>query len=298
MEDQQNNIEVSISCITYNHAPYIRQCLDGFLMQQCNFDFEILIHDDASTDGTQEIIREYQEKYPDIIKPLIQKENQWSKGIRSMNATFNFPRAQGKYIALCEGDDYWTDPLKLQKQVSFLERNKNYAMVFHNALVKNETINENSVFNSIKVGDVTGGEILSKWIVPTASVVFKKDVIEKSKKLPSSRDIIFGDIMLFLAAVECGKVYFISDECWSVYRKHTGGVTFKKKITEKHYLDFISHYKALNKIFAYKYNFLCKRIQLKTNISLLRYYLINKEFLFCFKQIWVVLRGFIDFFKN
>src|SRR5690554_4624359 len=124
-----NNPLVSISCITYNHAPYIRQCLEGFLMQQCDFEYEILIHDDASTDGTSDIIREYQKKYPEIIKPIIQKENQWSQGVRGMMARFNFPRAKGKYIALCEGDDYWTDPLKLQKQVDFLEKNPNYSLV-------------------------------------------------------------------------------------------------------------------------------------------------------------------------
>src|SRR5690606_11316563 len=123
---------VSISCITYNHAPYIRECLDGFMMQKCDFDFEVLIHDDASTDGTQEIIKEYQEKYPEIIKPIFQTENQYSKGIRGMNIQFNFPRAQGKYIALCEGDDYWTDPLKLQKQLDFLEANPEYVLSCHN----------------------------------------------------------------------------------------------------------------------------------------------------------------------
>lgn len=116
---------VSISCITYNHAPYIRQCLDGFIMQKTNFAYEILIHDDASTDGTIAVIREYEHKYPDVIKPIYEVENQWSKG-RVGSIIFNIPRAQGKYIALCEGDDYWIDPFKLQKQVDFLEKNKNY----------------------------------------------------------------------------------------------------------------------------------------------------------------------------
>jgi len=91
-------------------------------MQKCDFAFEVLIHDDASTDDTQEIIKEYQAKYPEIIKAVLQKENQYSKGIRGISPRFNFPRAQGKYIAMCEGDDYWTDPLKLQKQVDILER--------------------------------------------------------------------------------------------------------------------------------------------------------------------------------
>ena len=125
---------VSISCITYNHAPYIRQCLDGFVMQKTNFPFEILIHDDASDDGTSDIIREFEKAYPSVIKPLFEEENQWSKGRRG-SVVFNFPRAKGKYIALCEGDDYWTDPLKLQKQVDFLEAHPEYAMCFHNVKV-------------------------------------------------------------------------------------------------------------------------------------------------------------------
>ena len=129
-EHNDNQIIVSISCITYNHAPYIRQCLDGFLMQQTNFAYEVLIHDDASTDGTTEIIKEYEAKYPDIIKPIYEDENQWVKGRRG-SAVFNFPRAKGKYIALCEGDDYWTDPLRLQKQVYFLEKHQECSLCCH-----------------------------------------------------------------------------------------------------------------------------------------------------------------------
>ena len=95
---------VSVCTLAYNHEPYIRECLDGILMQKTNFAFELLIHDDASTDGTADIIREYETKYPDIIKPIYQTENQYRKRIR-INSTYNFPRAKGKYIALCEGDD-------------------------------------------------------------------------------------------------------------------------------------------------------------------------------------------------
>src|SRR5690554_6611920 len=136
-----NNIEplVSICSITYNHGPYIRQCLDGFLMQKTTFPVEILIHDDASTDGTEEIIREYKVKYPHIIKPLYEVENQWIKGRRG-SAVFNFPRAQGKYIALCEGDDYWTDPFKLQKQVEFLEENLDYSACTHSNYISKEGV--------------------------------------------------------------------------------------------------------------------------------------------------------------
>ena len=131
MMENSNKPLVSICSITYNHAPYIRQCLDGMLMQQTDFTFEIIINDDCSTDGTTEIIREYAERYPEIVKPVFHEENQYQKGVRGMFATFVFPKAKGKYIALCEGDDYWIDPLKLQKQVDFLEANPNYSVCFH-----------------------------------------------------------------------------------------------------------------------------------------------------------------------
>lgn len=117
----KNNIKnteplVSIDFITYNHEAYIRDALEGFLMQKTNFTFEVLIHDDASTDQTANIIQEYEKKYPDIIKPIYQTENQYSKGVE-ITTQIQFPHARGKYIALCKGDDYRKDHFKLQKQV-------------------------------------------------------------------------------------------------------------------------------------------------------------------------------------
>ena len=126
-------IKVSVICFAYNHEPFIRKCLDGFIMQKTNFKFEVLINDDASIDGTAQIIREYAEKYPDIIKPIYQKENQFSKGI-SIGATFLYPKVAGKYIAFCEGDDYWTDPEKLQIQVDFLESHPDFIGCFHKSV--------------------------------------------------------------------------------------------------------------------------------------------------------------------
>lgn len=111
---------VSIICNTYNHEKYIRDALDGFIMQKTDFPFEILVHDDASTDKTADIIREYEAKYPDLISAIYQTENQYSKDER-ISMIYQYPRVKGKYIAICEGDDFWTDPLKLQKQINALE---------------------------------------------------------------------------------------------------------------------------------------------------------------------------------
>lgn len=123
-----DKILVSVFCEVYNHEAYLRQCLDGLTMQQCDFKYEILIHDDCSQDNSVDIIKEYVDAYPDIMKPIYQPENQTSKGI-DLWCAYQFPRAKGKYIAVCEGDDYWTDPLKLQKQVDFLESHSEYGLV-------------------------------------------------------------------------------------------------------------------------------------------------------------------------
>lgn len=119
MEKQE--IMASINCVTYNHAGYIRKALDSFLMQETDFQFEILVHDDASTDGTSDIIREYAKRFPDRIFPLIQEENQYSQGIDNISGAFNFPRARGKYIFMCDGDDYFLSPHKLERQVNYME---------------------------------------------------------------------------------------------------------------------------------------------------------------------------------
>jgi len=121
---------VSIRCLVYNHEPYLRQCLDGFVMQQTTFPFEAIVHDDASTDGSAAIIREYAEKYPDIIKPIYETENQYSKHDGSLGRIMNAAmHPASKYIALCEGDDYWTDPNKLQAQVDIMEANEDIGLV-------------------------------------------------------------------------------------------------------------------------------------------------------------------------
>lgn len=130
MNNSNKGILVSIRCAVYNHEPFLRQCLDGFVMQKTNFAFEAIVHDDASTDNSAAIIREYAEKFPDIIKPIYETENQYSKKDGSLTRIMDAAISpSSKYIAICEGDDYWIDPLKLQKQVDFLETHPDYTMV-------------------------------------------------------------------------------------------------------------------------------------------------------------------------
>ncbi len=219
---------VSICSITYNHAPYIRQCLEGFLMQQCDFDYEIIINDDCSADGTTEIIREYASKYPKIIKPIYHDENEYSKGVRGMFATYVFPKAQGKYIALCEGDDYWTDPLKLQKQVDFLEAHPGYSMCFHNAMERWVAGDHcDKIFSNIEDKDYSGLNMYQRWIVPTASVIIIKSVLESDiyREAIFHKEFCFGDILLFLSAASIGRVRGMS-ALMSVYNRHQGGAVY------------------------------------------------------------------------
>lgn len=126
---------VAIRCVTYNHESYIRDALEGFVMQQTNFPFVAVVHDDASTDGTAAIILEYARMYPDIIKPIIEAENQCSKKDGSLRRIMDaaIKETGAKYVAYCEGDDYWTDPQKLQKQVDFMENHSDYSFCFTNA---------------------------------------------------------------------------------------------------------------------------------------------------------------------
>lgn len=129
----KKTVMVSILCAVYNHENYLKQCLDGFIKQKTNFNYEVIVHDDASTDASVEIIRKYAEEYPEIIKPIYQKENQYSKGVKIFQ--FLYLKAQGKYIAFCEGDDYWIDENKLQLQIDLLESHPEYSASTHNEIV-------------------------------------------------------------------------------------------------------------------------------------------------------------------
>ncbi len=213
---------VSVSCITFNHGRYLRQALNSFLSQKTDFPFEILIHDDASTDDTIDIIREYAEKYPDIIRPMYEEQNQYSQGISNISGVFNFPRARGKYIAMCEGDDYWTDDLKLQKQVDIMEAHPEYSLCTHAAAIVSEDgafRSENSIRPFEKSRELTREEFISKKTnVPTASMLFRT---EYAKRLPKwYYDCPVGDIPLQLFMAENGGIYYIDEEM-SAYR--TGG---------------------------------------------------------------------------
>lgn len=217
---------VSICCLTYNHAPFIRKCLDGFLMQQTDFPIEILIHDDCSTDGTDDIIREYTAKYPDVIFPLYEEENQYSMGGAGKMDLYNYTRARGKYIAYCEGDDYWTDPLKLQKQVDFMEANPDYSVCWHRC---KQFIIETGEYIDDRCGailnDKAGIEIdldtyFSQWYTQPLTMVFRREAYDDSWR---EQYELYRDEHELYHLLKNGKGYLFSFY-GGIYVRHSGGI--------------------------------------------------------------------------
>ena len=249
----KDDILVSIRCAVYNHEPFLRQCLDGFVMQKTNFRFEAIVHDDASTDNSASIIREYAEKYPEIIKPIYETENQYSKHDGAISRIMT-AASQGKYYAICEGDDYWTDPEKLQKQVDYLESHPDCSLVFTNAWVKwVDQSRPDQLFADLEDRDYSGLEILNQWIIPTASVMYRREVI-----LSDHYDAVFsnkiiaavGDTPFFLLCTKFGTLHAFH-EATCVYRKHSGG--FLLSADAKRKLQLGDHRLELYKVFGSEY---------------------------------------------
>lgn len=221
-------ILVSILCVTYNHEKFIRNALDSFLMQRTNFDFEILIHDDASTDNTTNIIKEYEKKYPALIKVIYQTENQYSKGISP--AIYLYEKAQGKYLAMCEGDDFWIDNKKLQKQIDFLEKNKDYYATYHNVLVVDEknrlNPKEQGSFPLIEEEDYEKEEIeIYNLIGQLCSIVARNFWITLTEEEKKSYEVTKanGDEKLLLIFTNFGKIKFFKDIMGCYRRSYTNG---------------------------------------------------------------------------
>ncbi len=219
---------VSICCVTFNHEPYIRKCLDGFLMQKTTFPIEILIHDDASTDKTADIIREYEAKYPDLIFPIYETENKYSHGFETRMDFFNYNRARGKYIAYCEGDDYWTDPLKLQKQVDFLESHPDYSLCLHNFHDINSTTGQITYprhYDILKNGEegmtVDVHDYFYTTLIQPLTLVFRKSMFDFDWV---NHYKYYRDTHEIYHLLRAGKGYWMNFD-GGVYVKHSEGIS-------------------------------------------------------------------------
>ena len=221
-----SKVKVSILCVAYNHSKFIRQTLDGFVNQKTNFTFEVLINDDASADDTADIIREYANAYPDIIKPVFQTENQYSRGVL-VTQTYLYPKVRGKYVAVCDGDDYWTDPLKLQKQVDYLDRHPDCTVCFHPvSIFWDDGSRPEYVWPTKKhIKRISLDNLLRDNFIPNCSVMYRwqPNGLDVVKQWPAN--IYPGDLFLHLLHAKHGKIGFLPD-VMACYRKHPAGISF------------------------------------------------------------------------
>jgi glycosyltransferase involved in cell wall biosynthesis len=213
-----NKPVVSIVCHTYNHESYITDALNSFLMQRVDFPYEIIVHDDASCDRTQKIIAEYSNNYPLIIKPILQEENQFKKGLRPILSSL--PKAKGKYIAFCEGDDYWVDPDKLLIQKEFLDNNKDYVLCYTDM----RAFNNNKIVTAEYPGitkDLSSNELKKAPSIYTLTTLFRNVI----KDVPYQFYCVgYGDLTLWSQLGEYGKGKYLAEIQPSMYRVHSEGM--------------------------------------------------------------------------
>ncbi|MBR2290666.1 MAG: glycosyltransferase [Clostridia bacterium] len=219
------DIKVTVLTLVYNNDKFIKKCLDGILSQKTNFKFEIIVHDDASKDNSRKIIEEYAKKYPEIVVPICQDENQMSKGVRIVDEVM-FPKARGKYIAFCEGDDFWIDDLKLQKQFDYMEEHLEYSACFHNT-IKHDLLGKrkDKKFNNWKeIHELTDEEVFEKWLVHTSSYFMRREFLVLPEQFVG---FWFGDYVRLCYLRSNDKVVALPDTM-SVYNfNNVDGVFYK-----------------------------------------------------------------------
>ena len=266
-EQEKYDWMVYVSCMTYNHAPYIVDAMNGFTMQETNFPFVCAVVDDASTDGEQEVIRNYLNEHFNLEDKKVARHEEtddyvltFAQHKTNLNCYFSVfylkynhykkktkaPylaqwRLKAKYLAICEGDDYWIHPRKLQIQVDYLETHSEYSMCFHAAeiFVENKCISKPLQMGLIESREYSASEIYDNWIVPTASIV-------RRSKVHIIRDNRFAvsDLVVFLSCAKVGKIYAIGEKM-SVYRRHEGGAS----VTRMSYIKNINHHLGLREHF-------------------------------------------------
>lgn len=248
-----HEVMVSVFCMTYNQENFIRDTLEGFLMQKTNFAYEILIHEDASTDSTAEILRDYEQHHPDLIKVFYENENKYGKGI-DYYYDILAPVSRGKYIALCEGDDAWIDEDKLQLQVDHMEKHPECSLIGHKAFLQyppNWTKERDARSMGYRYeGNVPYESMFIKWEIPTSSFLFRKDVYMEMPQF--FRKAPTGDEPLEFYLAERGNVYFL-DRVMSVYNKMTAdswSVRFLKNDFKKmavYYSGYIDLFREIDR---------------------------------------------------
>ena len=250
MDDQKRNLMVSICCITFNHEHFIRRALEGFFMQQTDFEFEIIVGNDCSTDGTADVLALFKERYPTKITVISNEKNVGCY----QNLANTLGICKGKYIALCEGDDYWTDSLKLQKQVDFLEQNAQYVICCHYSRVINAAdqtlyVHPNPIPREYSYLDLLAGK---QEETKTASLVYHNiPAVHLLFQKPWYLTVFAADkILKLFATFNTGLKIYVLPEVMSCYRNHTGGIWSMIK-NESRMDMMISDFNLIIKQFGY-----------------------------------------------
>ncbi|MGE6991922.1 glycosyltransferase family 2 protein [Pseudomonas sp. NPDC047961] len=260
---------LSIICLTYNHAAFIKETLEEFIRQETDFPFEVIVHDDASTDSTTAIIREYAARYPNLIKPIYQRENQYSLGVPF--STRLFAQAGGRYIAYCEGDDYWTDPRKLQLQVDFLEKHRDYVMTYHDAFMFNsQGVVRTPHLTGKYRKDASALQLKQARPISTLTVCFRNLLHELP---PELHGVEVLDICWWSLLGAHGKGKFIEEIKPAAYRVHEGGIfsmrSSKQRIqmTTHAYYNLARYYQRIGDPSLYEYFMIQVFAQVLASIS-------------------------------
>ncbi|MVM32165.1 glycosyltransferase [Spirosoma sp. HMF4905] len=251
-------IKVSVLIITYNQKKFIREAIDSVLAQKTTFPIEILVGDDFSTDGTREIIQEYERQYPGLVIGVLHPHNMGKNG--GINFLETLKLAKGEYYALIDGDDYLTNPLKLQKQADLLDAHPDYSMTFHNALITYEDGSPSHVLNGddmkpfYTVDDLIGEDEI--WFMATSSTMYRNSI----KEYPTwFRESSSGDIPRLILKAKLGKIGYIP-EVMSVYRKNRAGASFHDNYQNETFLrNRIQMYSDINRELDYRYNSILRR---------------------------------------
>lgn len=281
---------VTVKTATYQHAPYIRDCIEGVLMQQTSFPFEYIIGEDFSTDGTREIVFEYAKKHPELIRVITADYN---VGIKA-NSFRRYQATRGKYIALCEGDDYWTDPHKLQKQVDFLEENPDFSMCSHAVKTIYENDWKGRKTNRFRkpIQVATFEDILDYHFIPTNSLMFRNGIIKAWPDWLFSKCMISGDILLELMLASHGKSYYMKEEM-ATKRINGGGITANEAFKENAAYCGFERYYYLNNYTQNKYKDLLVSKMVRKLPGVVKKSLKRGKILLAIKHILYLLRAIL-----
>lgn len=263
----KNKMKISACIITYNHESYIKECLEGAISQKLNYNYEIVIGEDFSSDDTLKICREYASKYPDIIRLLPTSKNLGMIG----NWERTISECKGEFIAICEGDDYWTDSQKLQKQIEFMDANLDFSMCFHPVEITMARDGDYYSYDIPSNSVLLLSDIIKKHYIPTCSLLFRNGYFPNGLPIWFSKSIS-GDLPLEILLASHGKTKYL-DEKMACYRRNEGGITQSATQIAKMRSGYIYMYSKLASEIAFPHSLYLYYLVLRLKFGYLKKYL-------------------------